>query len=280
LQPNETNCQRIQIETPILSNQQMNLLKSNLLKGFKSQVIRTLFSEDFGKSINKVFQEVNDAILDDVSLLILSDREMDKQNAAMPALLVASAVHHHLVRQGLRAKVSIIVESGEVREVHHFAALIGYGVDAIHPYLALATYKHAVNEGKIPFDYTTVTQKYIKGITEGVVKVMSEIGISTVQSYRGAQIFEAVGVRKSVMEQYFTVTVSQLDGIEIETIAEETKKIHEKAFTDVDKTLDAGSDFQWRKTGEHHAFNPKTIHTLQWATRKNDYQLFKQYSKA
>ncbi|MCM3672210.1 glutamate synthase large subunit [Mesobacillus maritimus] len=280
LHPNATNCQRIQIETPILSNQQMNLLKSNLLKGFKSQVIHTLFSEDLEKSINEVCQEADKAILDDVSLLILSDREMDKQNAAMPVLLVASALHHHLVRKGLRAKVSIIVESGEVREVHHFAALIGYGIDAIHPYLALATYKQAVNEGEIPFDYTTATQKYIKGITEGVVKVMSKIGISTVQSYRGAQIFEAVGVSKRVIDQYFTGTVSQLDGIDIETIAEETKKIHEKAFTDVDRTLDAGSDFQWRKTGEHHAFNPKTIHTLQWATRKNDYQLFKQYSKA
>jgi glutamate synthase (NADPH) large chain len=280
LQPNEENCQRIQLETPILSNGQLALLKTNLLEGFKSKEIHTLFSGNLKEALERIFKEAEEAISSGVSLIILSDKRINREEAAVPILLAASALHQHLVRQGSRTKASIVVESGEVREVHHFAALIGYGVDAINPYLAFATYQQAVKEGKISFTYESVVEKYIQVVTEGVVKVMSKMGISTVQSYRGAQIFEAVGISNSVIDRYFTGTASQLGGIDLDTIQKEAKLIHDRAYSDRDSLLESGSDFQWRKTGEHHAFNPKTIHTLQWATRKNDYKLFKQFSKA
>ena len=204
---------------------------------------------------------------------------MGKEKAAIPSLLAASALHQELIRHGNRTKVSIIVESGEVREVHHYASLIGYGVDAIYPYLAYETYKQAVLEGSLAISYEEAVRKYVRSLTEGIVKVMSKMGISTIQSYRGAQIFEAVGIGADVIERYFSGTASQLSGIDLETIAEEALIRHRKAAADsYDQTLESGSDFQWRKTGEHHAFNPKTIHTLQWACRKGDYNLFKQYS--
>ncbi|WP_404329004.1 glutamate synthase large subunit [Mesobacillus maritimus] len=280
LQPNEENCQRIQLETPILSNGQLALLKTNLLEGFESKEIHTLFSGNLEEALERIFKEAEDAISSGVSLIILSDKKINREEPAVPILLAASALHQHLVLKGSRTKVSIVVESGEVREVHHFAALIGYGVDAINPYLAFATYQQAVKEGEISFTYETAVSKYIQGVTEGVVKVMSKMGISTVQSYRGAQIFEAVGISHTVIERYFPGTASQLGGIDLDTIAKEAKLIHDQAFSNSDPSLESGSDFQWRKTGEHHAFNPKTIHTLQWATRKNDYKLFKQFSKA
>jgi glutamate synthase (NADPH) large chain len=281
LHPDEGNSRRIQIESPIITNSQLGLLRANLLEGFKSKLIHTLFTEDLEIELERIFQEAETAIADGASLLILSDCDMNEEEAAVPVLLAASALHQHLVRKGIRTKASIIVESGEVREVHHFAALIGYGVDAINPYLTFATYREAVLEGKIPFSYEETVEKYIKGVTEGVVKVMSKMGISTIQSYRGAQIFEAVGISSQVIDSYFSGTASQLGGIGLATIAREALMLHQQAFAhSLDNTLEAGSDFQWRKMGEHHAFNPKTIHTLQWATRKGDYGLFKQFSKA
>ena len=205
---------------------------------------------------------------------------MNKEHVAIPTLLAVSALHQELIRQGNRSKVSLIVETGEAREVHHFAALIGFGADAINPYLAFATYKQAVLDEKLSMSYEEAVQKYVKVITEGVVKVMSKMGISTVQSYRGAQIFEAVGISSDVIDRYFTGTASQIDGIDLETIAEEATIRHSLAYSDsIDETLDSGSDFQWRSNGEHHAFNPKSIHMLQWACRQGDYDLFKQYSQ-
>ena len=214
-------------------------------------------------------------------MLILSDRNMDDKNVAIPTLLAASALHQELIRQGNRTKVSIIVETGEVREVHHFAALIGFGVDAINPYLAFATYKQAAQDGSLTMSYEEAVSKYVKGVTEGVVKVMSKMGISTVQSYRGAQIFEAVGIGSDVIDRYFSGTASQIGGIGLETIAEEAILRHNAAFANsLDETLESGSDFQWRNNGEHHAFNPKTIHMLQWSARQNDYTLYKKFSQA
>lgn len=228
-----------------------------------------------------MFEEAEKAIREGVSLLILSDREMTEEKVPIPPLLALSALHQHLVRQGLRTKVSLIVESGEVREVHHFAALIGYGADAIHPYLVYETYKQLIAEEAISFSFDEAVTKFGKSVTEGVVKVMSKVGISTVQSYRGAQIFEAIGISEDVIQAYFTGTASQLGGIDLETIAHEAKLRHEAGYqAATDQTLESGSDFQWRKNGEHHAFNPKTIHTLQWACRNEDYDLFKQYTKA
>ncbi|PLT35112.1 glutamate synthase large subunit [Bacillus sp. V5-8f] len=280
LHPNEGNCRRIQLETPILTNGQLAKLKANELEGFSSKTIHTLFTGDLESGLSRIFAEAEKAIADGASLLILTDRNINRDEAAMPILLAASALHQHLIRQGSRTKISLVVESGETREVHHFAALIGYGVDAVNPYLAYETYKRAILDGHLAISYEEAVAKYVKGMTEGVIKVMSKMGISTVQSYRGAQIFEAVGISANVIEKYFSGTPSQIDGIQLDTIAKEALMRHEAAYGEsIDDTLEAGSDFQWRKTGEHHAFNPKTIHTLQWATRKGDYGLYKQYSE-
>jgi glutamate synthase (NADPH) large chain len=279
LHPNEDNSRRIQINSPILSNMQLAQLKTNMQREFRSKTIETLFSDDLESSLDKICHEADKAIANGISLLILSDRNMNEKRAPIPTLLAASALHQHLVRQGTRTKASIIMETGEAREVHHFATLIGYGVNAINPYLAFETYKQAISEGSLSLSYEEAVLKYVRGVTTGVVKVMSKMGISTVQSYRGAQIFEAVGISSKVIDKYFSGTASQLGGIELETIAEEALLLHKQAYSDsLDNTLESGSDFQWRKTGEHHAFNPKTIHTLQWACRKGDYELFKKYS--
>ncbi|WP_067724863.1 glutamate synthase large subunit [Oceanobacillus damuensis] len=281
LHSDETNCHRIQLESPVLSNQQLNQLKANKYRGFLSKTIDTLFTGDLEASLESVFKQADQAIKDGVNLLILSDRNMSATNIAIPALLVVSGLHQYLVRHGSRTKVSIIAETGETREVHHFAALLGYGVDAITPYLAFESYKREINRGNLSDCYQEVVRKYIAAVTEGVVKVMSKMGISTVQSYRGAQIFEAVGISNEVIEKYFTGTASQIDGIGLETISKEAAIRHQNGYhQSVDQSLEPGSDFQWRKTGEHHAFNPKTIHTLQWACRRGDYSLFKDFSKA
>ncbi|PAV29421.1 glutamate synthase large subunit [Virgibacillus profundi] len=280
LHPSEENCRRLQVDTPILSNHQLSLLKNNHYPGFKSRTIHALFSNDLEGALEQICTEAEKAISEGISILILSDRNMEN-NAAIPALLAVSALHQHLIRQGNRTKVSLIAETGEAREVHHFAALIGYGVNAINPYLAYATLHQAIEEEHLAYSYREAVTRYMKGITEGVVKVMAKMGISTMQSYRGAQIFEAIGISNKVIDRYFAGTASQLGGIELDTIAEETIKRHKDAYAgSLDETLDSGSNLQWRKNGEHHAFNPKTIHMLQWASRRGDYDLFKQYSKA
>ncbi|MGP7815820.1 glutamate synthase large subunit [Niallia sp. 01092] len=281
LHPDETNCQRIQLDSPVLSNGQLELLRKNVVSDFVTKTIDTLFEEDLEASLQTVLQEAKTAIEQGVSLIILSDRGLNNEKKAIPVLLAVSALHQYLINQGIRSKASILVESGETREVHHFASLIGFGADAINPYLVYATYKKAIDDEILALPYEEVVSRFNTVVTEGVVKVMSKMGISTVQSYRGAQIFEAVGIGEEVINKYFEGTVSQLGGIGLDTIAAETTKRHEEAFASVlDDTLDSGSEYQWRKGGEHHAFNPKTIHTLQWACRKGDYSLFKQYSHA
>jgi len=278
LHPNEINAHRIHLETPILTNGDVEEILGQ--QEFKCAVIDTLFEHDLEGALNKVFQEAEQAIAAGVSILILSDKEMNEQRIAIPALLAVSALHHHLVRQGNRTKVSLLVQTGEAREVHHLATLIGYGADAINPYLTYASYQQAVVENTLGVSYQEAVSTYVSAMTEGVVKVMSKMGISTVQSYRGAQIFEAVGIGKDVIERYFSGTASQINGIDLETIAKEATIRHQQAYTSENNILETGSDFQWRKDGEHHAFNPTTIHMLQWATRNGDYELFKKYSDA
>ncbi len=281
LHPDASNCYRIQLKTPILSNSNVEQLRANTSSKFTARTLDALFTDNLESSLNLLVEKAEEAIAQGVSLLILSDRTMNKEEKAIPVLLAVSALHQDLIKKGLRTKASIIVESGEVREVHHFASLIGFGADAINPYLVYATYNQAIEDGILSLSYEETVARYNTVITEGVVKVMSKMGISTVQSYRGAQIFEAVGIGKEVIDRYFTGTVSQLGGIGLNTIAEEASKRHQLGYQEsIDETLDSGSDFQWRKGGEHHAFNPKTIHTLQWACRKGDYSLFKQFSEA
>lgn len=277
LHPTAANARRIFLDTPILTHGEYHELLTQ--SSFQHTVIELTFKESLAKELQRIQQQAKKAIEHGTTLLILTDQNADITVPTVPILLAASSLHQYLVRTGLRTKVSIIVGSGEAREVHHFAALIGFGVDAIYPYLAYATIEQAIQKGHIPLHYQTAIQKYRKGITDGVVKVMSKMGISTVQSYRGAQIFEAVGISNAVIEEHFTGTASQIDGIDLETIGEETKKRHQAALQTKQQELDSGSDFQWRANGEHHAFNPKTIHTLQWATRKNDYGLYRMYAE-
>jgi glutamate synthase (ferredoxin) len=234
-------------------------------------------------TIEAICQEVDEAILAGASIIILSDRGIDKNHAPIPSLLAVAGLHHHLIRQGTRTRVGLVLESGEPREVHHYALLLGYGCGAINPYLAFATLGSMIEEGLlVGVDHQTACKNYIKAATKGVIKVASKIGISTLQSYRGAQIFEAIGLNRSVVDRYFTWTASRIEGADLEIIARESLLRHGHAFPDRDvnvHTLDIGGEYQWRKDGEAHLFSPETIHTLQQAVKLGKYDLFKKYSQ-
>ncbi|WP_010290143.1 glutamate synthase large subunit [Kurthia massiliensis] len=277
LHPTAETCKRIFLQSPVLTNNQLTQLKQQT--DFKSVVIDIYMTNDVASDLARIAKEADEAIATGAELIILSDRNVDVHQPMLPVLLAASSLHQHLVRVGERTQASIIVESAEVREVHHHATLIGFGVDAINPYLVYATLQQAITDGHLQFSYEEAVKRYNYASAQGVVKVMSKMGISTIQSYRGAQIFEAVGISKEVIDAHFTGTASQLGGINLQTIGEEARRRHEQAIASGDKGLPPGSEYQWRANGEHHAFNPKTIHTLQWATRKNDFGLFHQYSE-
>ncbi|WP_080874286.1 glutamate synthase large subunit [Oceanobacillus timonensis] len=280
LHPETERKRRVRLDSPILSNVQMRKLENNEMAGLDAEMIETLFTNDMKIALDQMFKQAKTAIQNGKNILVLRDSEMDQNQKAIPALLAVSGLHQFLVREGIRTKTSIVIQSGEAREVHHFAALLGYGVDAIYPYLVYQTYQQAFEDNKLAFNPKEAQTKFIAVATEGIIKVMSKIGISTVQSYRGAQIFEAVGISKQVIEKYFTGTASQIDGIGLDVIQLETEKRHQEGYQEAHKQLlDSGSDFQWRKTGEHHAFNPSTIYKLQWSCRRGDYKLFKQFSK-
>ncbi|BDH62754.1 glutamate synthase [NADPH] large chain [Lysinibacillus sp. PLM2] len=278
LHPDGQNARRIFLETPILTNNELEQILKIENKHFQSVIISLEFTQSLENELNRIFAEVDKAIEAGKTLIVLSDELEDVNTPTIPILLAVSSLHQYLVRTGKRTLASIIANSGEAREVHHFAALIGFGADAINPYLAYATIGESIENGHLKLSYQDAVKKYRKGAADGVVKVMSKMGISTVQSYRGAQIFEAVGISKEVIDQHFTGTASQIDGIDLETIGEEAKRRHALAMN-LSKELESGSDFQWRADGEHHSFNPKTIHTLQWATRKNDIGLYRMYAE-
>lgn len=281
LHPTAKNSRRIRLATPILSNEQLEELKNLEDEGFRAREINSLFTDDLSAGLTRLHQQAESAIAEGANLILLTDRYMNEDQVAIPSLLAVSSLHQYLVRQGIRTKASLIVESGEAREVHHFAALIGYGADAITPYLVYETYLSEILSDNLTIEYHHAVNRYIEIVTEGVIKVMSKMGISTIQSYRGAQIFEAVGIGQQVIDEHFTGTASQIDGIDLATIALEAKMRHQTGYQDaVDKSLDSGSDFQWRKVGEHHAYNPLTLHKLQWAARRGDYQLFKEFTQA
>ncbi|MFD1065334.1 glutamate synthase large subunit [Oceanobacillus locisalsi] len=280
LHPEMEKKRRVRLDSPILSNGQMRKLENDDIAGLHMEMIDTLFTNNLETALERVFQQAKKAIQNGKNILVLRDTGMDQEHKAIPALLAVSGLHQFLIRKGIRTKASIIIQSGEAREVHHFAALLGYGVDAIYPYLVYQTYQQTFQDGKLTYHPKEAQAKFIAAATEGIIKVMSKIGISTVQSYRGAQIFEAVGISKQVIEDHFTGTASQIDGIGLELIQLETEKRHHEGYQQVfHQLLDSGSAFQWRKTGEHHAFNPSTIYKLQWSCRRGDYKLFKQFSK-
>lgn len=217
------------------------------------------------------------------NILILSDRSVGKDKAPIPALLAVGGLHHHLIKKGTRTQCDIVLESGEPREVHHFCTLIGYGCGAINPYLAFETLDDMIRQGLlVNVDHKKAVYNFIKAATKGVIKVASKIGISTMQSYRGAQIFEAVGLNQAVVDKYFTSTSTRIEGADINVIAEESIQRHSHAYPDREAnspTLEVGGEYQWRKEGEAHLFNPLTIHTLQKAVRTGSFETFKAYSK-
>ncbi|WP_114570914.1 glutamate synthase large subunit [Exiguobacterium flavidum] len=268
LLPKRQNCRRIQLKTPVLTPGEREALKET---GLKSLTLSTLFQSNLETELEMMLDAAEMAVRSGVELIVLSDKGVRDGQTPIPILLATSAVHHHLIRKGLRTKVSLIAEGGEIREVHHFCVLLGYGADAIYPYLVYPTLTEAF-ERKLK---TNLPDSYQNAVTEGIVKVMSKMGISTVFSYRGAQIFEAIGISQGVVDRYFTGTVSQLSGMTLELIEEEARR----QIDSVKEHLESGSLFRYRSGGEHHAFNPATIHLLQHACRKGDYSLFKRYSE-
>ena len=287
LKPEPESCRLIDLKTPIITNGDLAKLTQAGRSGFPSVTLPMVFKAEEGaagleSALNAIFVAADQAIANGSSLIILSDRTIDQDHAPIPALLAVAGLHHHLIRNGTRTRVGLVLESGEPREVHHFATLIGYGCGAINPYLVFDTIEGMIADQLLPpIALEKACQNFIKAVTKGVIKIASKIGISTIQSYRGAQIFEALGLNKAVINQYFTWTASRLQGVGLDVLAEEALKRHRHAFPDrpgAPITLDVGGDYQWRKEGEAHLLSPQVIHTLQKAVRTGDYEAYKQYA--
>ena len=281
------SCRLIELKTPILTNEEFAKLKHVAERGFKSITLPILYKVDraakgLESALNRLFAKADKAIEEGVNVIILSDRGINKANAAMPALLAVSGLHHHLIRKGTRTRVGIVLESGEPRTVQHFSVLIGYGCGAINPYLAFESIDDMIRQGLLPdIKHADACKNFVKAATKGVVKVISKMGISTIQSYRGAQIFEAIGLNQNIIDNYFTGTASRIEGVGMDVIAKEVEVRHKQAFPDRrvnGPALDAGGNFQWRKDGEFHLFNPETVHKLQRACRSGDFAAFQGYS--
>jgi glutamate synthase (NADPH/NADH) large chain len=283
------NCRQVRLESAILTNVEMEKLR-NLRGDFQARTLSILFDPTAGAAgletaLNRLCREASQALAERVSVIILSDRGVNRENAPIPALLAVSAVHHHLIREGTRTNVALVLESGEPREVMHFALLVGYGASAVNPYLAFETITDMVNQGLLP-PYMTVEKahyNYIKSINKGLLKTMSKMGISTLQSYRGAQIFEAIGLHEEVIDKYFTGTPSRLSGVKLDIIAQEAIARHAFAYPPKhipdNLDLDPGGQYQWRRGGEFHQLNPDTVAKLQHAVKSQSYATFKEFSE-
>lgn len=284
LEEQPENCNVLKIRHPILTNTDILKLKNIDKPGFKSAVVPIIYYKglDIEKAIEQVFVDVDKAHKDGANIIILSDRGVDEYHVQIPSLLAVSAVHQHLVKTKKRTTLSLILESGEPREVHHFATLLGYGASAINPYLAHETIKQMVEEGMINKDPYAAIDDYNEAVLGGIVKIASKMGISTIQSYQGSQIFEAIGISKEVIDKYFTGTVSRVEGITMKDIEDSVETLHSKAFDplglEVDLTLESNGEHKLRSGKEEHKYNPATIHMLQQATWTDNYDLFKQYT--
>lgn len=287
LEEDKSFAHSIRLDSPILSNEQLEKLRSVDTGKFQSKTIYTYFKTDgkdggLKKAIDRICRYAIDAVDDGFQVIVLSDRSLDSQHAAIPSLLACSAVHHHLIRKGVRKKIGIVMEAGDVWEVHHFATLLGYGATAINPYLALASIRQMYNEGELDQleELDQLKYNYKKAVGDGLLKIFSKMGISTLQSYHGAQIFEIIGLNKLVVNTCFTGSVSRISGIGFDEIAKEALAKHFKAFGKDESTLlDAGGIYQWKKDNEYHQYNPQSIHLLQQATWNNKYDIFKKYSR-
>jgi glutamate synthase domain-containing protein 2/glutamate synthase domain-containing protein 1/glutamate synthase domain-containing protein 3 len=287
LEPEPLSCRQIAIEYPIVDNDQLAKLRHIALDGFRSTTLSMVFRpEEGGAGLQRALKELCHRALDAVdggkTLLILSDRAVSEEYAPIPSLLATAGVHHHLVRHGRRTRCALVVESGDAREVHHMALLIGYGAAAIDPYLAFETIDDLIRQGVIDgVTREAAVGNYVRALNKGILKVMSKMGISTVQSYCGAQIFEAVGLERAFVDRYFTSTASRIGGVGIDVIAEETRRRHAAAYRPRIReaaSLDEGGEYQWRREGEHHLFNPETVQKLQHATRSGQYRIYKEYT--
>ncbi|MDD5291912.1 MAG: glutamate synthase large subunit, partial [Candidatus Omnitrophica bacterium] len=277
---------KLRVRNPILTNEDINKIKQISVNGFKTKTIFTFFNasgakEAFAQALERICYEAEYAIQTGYSFIILSDRGADKDNIALPALLAISAVHQHLVRKTIRSEVGIIVESAEPREVHHLALLFGYGADCVNPYLAYEAIEYLIDNKEIALDKTKALNNYRKAAIDGILKILSKMGISTLRSYRGAQIFEALGLSGELIDKYFTGTVSRIGGIGIQEVADETIQRHREAYPQRDTErpyLASGGVYQWKKDGEFHLWNPDSIAALQDAARENDYKKYKEFA--
>ena len=288
-------CRQVVLPFPVIDNDELaKLLHVNVdgdMPEFQAARISGLYPVDGGGEaltarLEEIFAEVDAAIAEGVRFIVLSDRDSDTDLAPIPSLLLTSAVHHHLVRNKKRTQMSLVVEAGDVREVHHMALLIGYGAAVVNPYLAMESVEDLVNSGYIEgIDATSAMRNLVKALGKGVLKVMSKMGISTVSSYRGAQVFEAIGLSHELVDRYFTGTTTKLGGVGIDVIAEEVAQRHRKAYPEsgsssAHRQLDIGGEYQWRREGEPHLFDPETVFRLQHSTRSGRYDIFKQYTQA
>ena len=285
LLPSESHCKMVRLPHPILNNTQLDILCNIRYKGFNTVKLPMLFdaargAEGLREALNELCKKAEAAVDEGVNYIILSDREIDAAHAAIPSLLAVSAVHHHLISVQKRVQTALVVESGEIREVMHAALLLGYGASAINPYMVFAILDDMVKKGDVQLNYETAEKNYIKAVCKGLYKVMSKMGISTIRSYRGAKIFEAVGLGSEVLSTYFGTPSSSIGGVGLESIAKDYQVFHDAGFAkEVDDLLPYIGQFSYRKDGEKHAWNPETISALQLATRLGSYAKFKEYTR-
>jgi glutamate synthase (ferredoxin) len=289
LEPAPASCRQIVIPDPVLSNDELARLRHLRHPWFKAVTLPMLYPvaegpEGLARALEALQTQASEAIADGHNIVILSDRGISREQAAIPSLLATGAVHHHLVRRGERTRVGLVMETGDAREVHHMCLLIGYGAGAVNPWVAFETLDDMIRQGLLPgVDHRTAVKNYIKALNKGILKVMAKMGISALQSYCGAQIFEAIGLDREVVERYFTGTLSRVSGIGLDVVAEEVRRRHEHAFPARPvgpPELDWGGEYQWRRDGEFHLFNPETVFKLQHATRSGQYRIFKEYARA
>ncbi|MFI3302875.1 MAG: glutamate synthase large subunit, partial [Rikenellaceae bacterium] len=281
LEPSEDLCKMVHMTQPILTNRDIDILRHIDYKGFRTKTLDMTFEAKEGAkgmeaAIDRLCKEAAEAVDGTCNYIILSDRGVSAERAAIPSVMAVSAVHHYLISARKRVQTALIVETGEAREVMHFALLLGYGASAINPYMAYATIDSLIKKGVISLDYATAEKNFIKGVGKGLLKVISKMGISTIGSYRGAQLFEAVGIAPSVIEPYFTGTTTTVGGADMEDITRDVLRFHAAAFEGVE--LGDLGQYSYRKEGEKHAWNPETIATLQIATRLGSYKKFKEYT--
>jgi glutamate synthase (NADPH/NADH) large chain len=283
------HCHKLEIKYPVLTNRQLAKIRYVDHASFQNKTIDTTFRADgapgsLERALERISRYAVDAIEENFSIIVLSDRGVDSDHAAIPSLLAVSTVHHRLISKGLRGKADIIVEAGDIRETHHFATLLGYGASAINPYLAFETLIGLRDQGNLDptLSNEALESIYTKAICDGLLKIFSKMGISTLQSYQGAQIFEAVGIHSEVINKYFPGTISRIEGVKLDDIAKEVIIRHRVGFPGSEipqRRLETGGVYKWRSNGEYHLFNPDTIHLLQNSTRNNDYEEFKRYTK-